>query len=44
MDAWWREWPEANLADDGYRKFADSARDVLLAYLDGRDFPRFAGH
>jgi phosphoglycerate dehydrogenase-like enzyme len=33
-------WP----TDDGYRRFADSAADVLLAYLDGRDVPRFKGH
>jgi phosphoglycerate dehydrogenase-like enzyme len=30
--------------DDGYRRFADSACDVLLAYLDGRAFPIFAAH
>jgi len=30
--------------DDGYRKFAESAADVLLAYLDGREVPRFKGH
>jgi len=30
--------------DDGYRKFAGSACDVLLAYLDGREFPRFEQH
>jgi len=30
-------WP----TDDGYARFADAAADVLLAYLDGRDFPRF---
>lgn len=30
--------------DDGYRRFADSAADVLLAYLDGREVPRFKGH
>jgi phosphoglycerate dehydrogenase-like enzyme len=33
-------WP----TDDGYRRFADSAADVLLAYLDGREVPRFKGH
>jgi phosphoglycerate dehydrogenase-like enzyme len=30
-------WP----TDDGYARFADAAADVLLAYLDGRDFARF---
>jgi phosphoglycerate dehydrogenase-like enzyme len=30
-------WP----TDQAYERFADSAADVLLAYLDGRDFPRF---
>jgi phosphoglycerate dehydrogenase-like enzyme len=30
-------WP----TDDGYRRFADAACDVLLAYADGRAFPRF---
>ena len=30
--------------DDGYRKFAESAADVLLAYLEGREVPRFKGH
>jgi phosphoglycerate dehydrogenase-like enzyme len=30
--------------DDGYERFAASACDVLLAYLDGRDVPRFAQH
>jgi phosphoglycerate dehydrogenase-like enzyme len=30
--------------DDGYRRFAESAADVLLAYLDGREVPRFKGH
>jgi hypothetical protein len=24
-----------------YSKFADAAADALLAYLDGRDVPRF---
>jgi phosphoglycerate dehydrogenase-like enzyme len=33
-------WP----TDDGYRKFAASACEVLLAYLDGREFPRFPEH
>lgn len=33
-------WP----TDDGYERFASAAADVLLAYLDGRDFPRFASH
>jgi phosphoglycerate dehydrogenase-like enzyme len=33
-------WP----TDDGYRRFADSACEVLLAYLDGRDVPSFKGH
>jgi phosphoglycerate dehydrogenase-like enzyme len=33
-------WP----TDDGYERFAASACDVLLAYLDGRDFPRFPAH
>ena len=33
-------WP----TDDGYQRFAASAADVLLAYLDGRDFPRFKEH
>jgi phosphoglycerate dehydrogenase-like enzyme len=33
-------WP----TDDGYRRFAESAADVLLAYLDGREVPRFKGH
>jgi phosphoglycerate dehydrogenase-like enzyme len=33
-------WP----TDDGYRRFATSACDALLAYLDGRDVPRFKGH
>lgn len=30
-------WP----TDHGYARFATAAADVLLAYLDGRDFPRF---
>jgi phosphoglycerate dehydrogenase-like enzyme len=30
-------WP----TDDGYQKFAEAACDVLLAYLDGADVPRF---
>jgi phosphoglycerate dehydrogenase-like enzyme len=30
--------------DDGYERFAASAADALLAYLDGREFPRFAPH
>jgi phosphoglycerate dehydrogenase-like enzyme len=30
--------------DDGYRRFAESAADVLLAYLDGREVPQFKGH
>ncbi len=33
-------WP----TDDGYRRFAASACEVLLAYLEGREVPRFAGH
>jgi phosphoglycerate dehydrogenase-like enzyme len=33
-------WP----TDDGYERFASAAADVLIAYLDGRDFPRFAAH
>jgi phosphoglycerate dehydrogenase-like enzyme len=36
-------WP----TDEAYAGFADAAADVLIAYLDGRDFPRFnydAGH
>ena len=33
-------WP----TDDGYRRFAESAADVLLAYMDGRDVPRFKRH
>jgi phosphoglycerate dehydrogenase-like enzyme len=30
-------WP----TDEGYARFADAACDVLIAYLEGRDFPRF---
>jgi phosphoglycerate dehydrogenase-like enzyme len=30
-------WP----TDDGYQRFAAAACDVLLAFLDGRDVPRF---
>ncbi len=30
-------WP----TDDGYQRFAEAACDVLLAFLDGRDVPRF---
>jgi phosphoglycerate dehydrogenase-like enzyme len=33
-------WP----TDDGYQRFATSACDVLLAYLDGREVPQFRGH
>jgi phosphoglycerate dehydrogenase-like enzyme len=33
-------WP----TDEMYSKFADAAADVLLAYLDGRDVPRFLAH
>ena len=36
-------WP----TDEAYAGFADAAADVLIAYLDGREFPRFnydAGH
>jgi len=34
-------WP----TDEAYARFADAAADVLLAYLDGQDVPRFAeGH
>jgi phosphoglycerate dehydrogenase-like enzyme len=33
-------WP----TDDGYQRFAAAACDALLAYLDGRDFPRFEHH
>jgi phosphoglycerate dehydrogenase-like enzyme len=30
-------WP----TDEGYARFAAASCDVLLAYLDGRDVPRF---
>jgi phosphoglycerate dehydrogenase-like enzyme len=30
-------WP----TDEAYTRFAAAACDVLLAYLDGRDIPRF---
>jgi len=33
-------WP----TDDGYRRFAESACDVLLAHLDGGAVPTFKGH
>ncbi len=33
-------WP----TDDGYRRWADVACDVLFAYLDGRDVPLFPRH
>jgi phosphoglycerate dehydrogenase-like enzyme len=33
-------WP----TDEMYSRFADAAADVLLAYLDGRDVPRFVAH
>lgn len=33
-------WP----TDDGYRRFADSACEALLAFWDGRDYPRFLPH
>lgn len=33
-------WP----TDEMYSKFADAAADALLAYLDGRDVPRFVAH
>jgi phosphoglycerate dehydrogenase-like enzyme len=34
-------WP----TDEAYADFADAAADVLLAYRDGRDVPRFVeGH
>jgi phosphoglycerate dehydrogenase-like enzyme len=33
-------WP----TDSGYARFADSACDVLLAWMDGKPFPTFAGH
>ena len=31
-------WP----TDEAYANFADAAANVLIAYLDGREFPRFA--
>ena len=30
-------WP----TDEAYAGFANAAADVLIAYLDGREFPRF---
>lgn len=33
-------WP----TDEGYALFAEGAADVLLAYLDGKDVPKFAHH
>jgi phosphoglycerate dehydrogenase-like enzyme len=33
-------WP----TDEMYAQFADAAADVLLAYLDGKDVPRFVAH
>ncbi len=33
-------WP----TDHGYHRFAEAASDVLLAYMDGREFPRFDCH
>jgi phosphoglycerate dehydrogenase-like enzyme len=33
-------WP----TDEMYSKFADAAADVLLAYFDGHDVPRFVAH
>lgn len=33
-------WP----TDDGYRRFAGAACEVLLAYLEGRQVPKFEGH
>lgn len=33
-------WP----TDDGYERFAAAACDVLLAFLDGKEVPRFAAH
>jgi len=33
-------WP----TDEMYEKFADAAADALLAYLEGRDVPRFSAH
>jgi len=32
-------WP----TDEGYQRFAEAACDVLLAYLNGADVPRFTG-
>jgi phosphoglycerate dehydrogenase-like enzyme len=33
-------WP----TDQGYERFADAAADVLIAFFEGREVPRFAGH
>jgi phosphoglycerate dehydrogenase-like enzyme len=33
-------WP----TDEMYARFADAAADVLLAYLDGHEVPRFVAH
>jgi phosphoglycerate dehydrogenase-like enzyme len=33
-------WP----TDEAYANFSNAAADVLLAYLDGREFPRFAAN
>ncbi len=33
-------WP----TDDGYERFATAACDVLVAYAEGRDVPRFDEH
>jgi phosphoglycerate dehydrogenase-like enzyme len=33
-------WP----TDEMYSRFSEAAADVLLAYLEGRDFPRFVAH
>jgi len=33
-------WP----TDEMYSNFAEAAADVLLAYLDGKDVPRFTAH
>jgi D-3-phosphoglycerate dehydrogenase len=33
-------WP----TDDGYERFAASACEVLTAFMEGRDVPRFGGH
>jgi phosphoglycerate dehydrogenase-like enzyme len=33
-------WP----TDEAYAQFADAAADVLIAYLEGRDVPRFSAH